>query len=99
LCFGFFADCPFSLDYLTKAIILIHPETFIASNLVPAWSACSDATAHRAVLKCRNGTKTCVRIYITTTRESVMGFERGALLWLLGVPLPIIIILALFMHH
>jgi len=28
-----------------------------------------------------------------------MGFGRGALLWLLGVPLPIIIILAIFMHH
>jgi len=28
-----------------------------------------------------------------------MGFGRGALLWLLGVPLPIIILLALFMHH
>jgi hypothetical protein len=28
-----------------------------------------------------------------------MGFGRGALLWILGVPLPIIIILALFMHH
>jgi len=24
---------------------------------------------------------------------------RGILLWLLGVPLPIIIILAIFMHH
>jgi hypothetical protein len=31
--------------------------------------------------------------------EAVMGFGRGALLWLLGVPLPIIILLALFMHH
>jgi hypothetical protein len=31
--------------------------------------------------------------------EADMGFGRGALLWLLGVPLPIIIILALFMHH
>jgi hypothetical protein len=31
--------------------------------------------------------------------EAVMGFGRGALLWLLGVPLPIILILALFMHH
>jgi hypothetical protein len=31
--------------------------------------------------------------------EAEMGFGRGALLWLLGVPLPIIIILALFMHH
>jgi len=31
--------------------------------------------------------------------EAIMGFGRGALLWMLGVPLPIIIILALFMHH
>jgi len=31
--------------------------------------------------------------------EAIMGFGRGALLWLLGVPLPIIIILALFMHR
>jgi len=28
-----------------------------------------------------------------------MGFGKGALLWLIGIPLPIIIILALFMHH
>jgi hypothetical protein len=28
-----------------------------------------------------------------------MDFGRGALLWLLGVPLPIVILLALFMHH
>jgi hypothetical protein len=33
------------------------------------------------------------------TEETVMGFGRGALLWLLGVPLPIIILLAIFMHH
>jgi len=32
-------------------------------------------------------------------QEAVMGFGRGALLWLLGVPLPIIILLAIFMHH
>jgi hypothetical protein len=31
--------------------------------------------------------------------EAVMGFGRGALLWLIGVPLPIILLLALFMHH
>jgi hypothetical protein len=31
--------------------------------------------------------------------EATMGFGRGALLWLLGVPLPIIILLALFWHH
>jgi len=28
--------------------------------------------------------------------EADMGFGRGALLWLLGIPLPIIILLALF---
>jgi hypothetical protein len=31
--------------------------------------------------------------------EAAMGFGRGALLWLLGVPLPIILLLALFWHH
>jgi hypothetical protein len=30
------------------------------------------------------------------TEETTMGFGRGALLWLLGIPLPIIILLALF---
>ena len=32
-------------------------------------------------------------------RRTAMGFGRGALLWLLGVPLPIILLLALFWHH
>jgi len=31
--------------------------------------------------------------------EDIMGFGRGALLWLLGVPLPIVLLLALFWHH
>jgi hypothetical protein len=31
--------------------------------------------------------------------EDTMGFGRGLLLWLIGIPLPIIILLALFMHH
>ncbi|MGX4802961.1 hypothetical protein [Bradyrhizobium guangdongense] len=31
--------------------------------------------------------------------EDIMGFGRGALLWLLGVPLPVILLLALFWHH
>jgi hypothetical protein len=34
-----------------------------------------------------------------TLMEDTMGFGRGALLWLIGIPLPIIILLALFMHH
>jgi len=28
-----------------------------------------------------------------------MGFGRGVLLWLLGIPIPIILLLALFWHH
>jgi len=28
-----------------------------------------------------------------------MGFGRGVLLWLLGIPIPIILLLALFCHH
>jgi hypothetical protein len=31
--------------------------------------------------------------------EEDMGFGRGALLWLLGIPLPIILLIALFWHH
>jgi hypothetical protein len=29
-------------------------------------------------------------------RRDIMGFGKGALLWLLGIPLPIILLLALF---
>jgi hypothetical protein len=35
----------------------------------------------------------------TNQEEPVMGFGRGLLLWLLGIPLPIIILLALFWHN
>jgi hypothetical protein len=31
--------------------------------------------------------------------EAAMGFGKGALLWLIGVPLPVILLLAVFMHH
>jgi hypothetical protein len=31
--------------------------------------------------------------------EATMGFGKGFLLWLVGVPLPIIILLAIFWHH
>jgi len=34
-----------------------------------------------------------------STQEIQMGFGKGVLLWLIGIPLPIIILLALFMHH
>jgi hypothetical protein len=32
-------------------------------------------------------------------RQEVMGMGRGILLWLLGVPIPIIILLAMCSHH
>jgi hypothetical protein len=31
--------------------------------------------------------------------EVDMGFGRGILLWLLGIPIPIILLIALFWHH
>jgi len=34
-----------------------------------------------------------------STTEADMDLGRGALLWILGVPLPVIILLALFWHH
>jgi hypothetical protein len=42
------------------------------------------------------GTRTIVRAFHATPTEANMG--RGILLWLLGVPIPIIILLALFWH-
>ena len=33
------------------------------------------------------------------TQENIMGFGRGLLLWLLGIRLPVIILLALFWHN
>jgi hypothetical protein len=35
-------------------------------------------------------------IHFLQNQELIMGFGRGALLWLLGIPLPIILLLALF---
>ena len=43
-----------------------------------------------------------LRVGLTTSkslRRFVMGFGRGLLLWLPGIPLPIIILLAIFWHH
>jgi hypothetical protein len=35
-------------------------------------------------------------IFPTIQTEDTMGFGRGLLLWLIGIPLPIIILLAIF---
>ena len=31
--------------------------------------------------------------------EAIMGFGKGAVLWLIGIPLPIILLLAVFMNR
>jgi hypothetical protein len=36
---------------------------------------------------------------LNTAMEASMSFGKGALLWLIGIPLPIILLLAIFMHH
>ena len=36
------------------------------------------------------------RFLSTMEEDDIMGLGKGALLWLLGIPLPIIILLALF---
>ena len=38
----------------------------------------------------------CVKGPHNGLRREIMGFGKGALLWLLGIPLPIILLLALF---
>jgi hypothetical protein len=40
-----------------------------------------------------------VRFQIGDLKEAYMGFGRGLLFWLLGIPIPIIILLAIFWHH
>ncbi|TYL70334.1 hypothetical protein FXB38_41780 [Bradyrhizobium cytisi] len=54
----------------------------------PSLSKCASQERYRAD-----------RVYLSHREEEAMGFGRGALLWLLGVPLPIILLLALFWHH
>ncbi len=46
----------------------------------------------------RQGTTFVVGRFPRRAKEVVMGFGRGILLWLIGVPIPIIILLALFFH-
>jgi hypothetical protein len=42
----------------------------------------------------------CLRRFSGNARtEETMGFGRGLLLWLIGIPLPIIILLAIFWPH
>jgi hypothetical protein len=45
-----------------------------------------------------DGTQRAHARFLCTTQEATMGLGKSALLWLIGIPLPIIIILALFWH-
>jgi hypothetical protein len=40
-----------------------------------------------------------LRFYFSIRQEDDMGLGKGALLWLIGIPLPIILIVAVLMHH
>jgi hypothetical protein len=40
-----------------------------------------------------------LRFHFSTQQEDSMGFGKGALLWLIGIPLPIILLVAILMHH
>lgn len=51
------------------------------------------------MIRSESGTAKDPSRYPSTKEEDIMGFGRGALLWLIGIPLPIILLLAIFMHH
>jgi hypothetical protein len=56
-----------------------------------------DKLSDRGAFQARN---LFVDALFTRRRMEVdMGFGRGVLFWLLGIPIPIIILLALFWHH
>ena len=57
--------------------------------------ACTKSTKEPALV----GTKgTGTSFICSETTEATMGFGKGAVLWLIGSPLPIILLLAIFMH-
>jgi hypothetical protein len=53
-----------------------------------------------AVQEAGDGTYgTGIRYFCTQWMGTTMSFGKGILLWLIGIPLPIILLLAVFMHH
>jgi hypothetical protein len=52
----------------------------------------------RSILVAELNVTADVRYCVPQKVEVAMGFGKGALLWLLGIPIPIIILLALFWH-
>ena len=65
------------------------------------WRACEPLAQAFYVLPFNRGTVGSTKAFVCRlwTQEIIMGFGRGLLLWLIGIPLPIILLIALFMHH
>jgi hypothetical protein len=61
--------------------------------------ASADRASGSALWNRRGGRALSFRPARSPEWESEMGLGKGALLWMLGIPLPIIIVLALFWHH
>jgi hypothetical protein len=54
------------------------------------WPFCAEPLA-------KNAEQKFLLVVYSPTKEAIMG--RGILLWLIGVPIPVIILLALVFHH
>jgi hypothetical protein len=68
----------------SKRVLVIHPSRITPKSRDTEWNHWK-----RSVLSVHRYHK----------MEADMSFGKGALLWLIGIPLPIILLLALFMHH
>jgi len=80
----------FSMEEARARILKGQP-----SSLTVCWKSVRCGSAGRNL-----GLPDALRSQLSLNQqEAIMGFGKGALLWLIGIPLPIILLLALFMHH
>jgi hypothetical protein len=101
-----------SPDVLRRFVQAVAPSNLVLSyvaftaplraftgSLTAIAASCFDDNAwQKCFVPNQELTKQCNVIWLQIRRIQ-MGFGRGALLWLIGVPLPIVLLLALFMHH
>jgi hypothetical protein len=57
------------------------------------WRPCAEMRIHE-----RRNFQECSGVTPSSQRRLNMSFGKGALLWLIGIPLPIILLLAFFWH-
>src|SRR4029077_19525728 len=69
------------------------------SASIPWMSRGASAWSEGIQIKWNRVGAACVCFAENRMRSFIMGFGRGILLWLLGVPIPVILLLALFWHH